>query len=231
MDIIIKFVYILTLRCNPFLPIYNFKKENVMNVQVADRNMGEYPVFALEYVAAEAKLRLVEDPDPTDAQIVSSSIDEIALFVSNKLKMKYKLLGMNKLNPDALLPPDRPGFSFPLKSRHIKVMGKLADIELETWKKIIKIGKEYLEVTNRNWYQNNDYSVDQSYHIKKSNKEIIERIKKDENLRDSCKQFIEKCPSKWFRAIVKLALFNFHWNTDCTGIEFEGHNFPSRKCN
>lgn len=194
-----------------------------MLIQTSVKNLG-YPIYALEY--GETKIRLVEDYAPPSAMQMKErnySIESIAEFVSEKQKMKYERLGLKK---DNLLPIQNRDFSFPLKNRHIKVMGKLANIEFDTWKKIIDIGKKYLQVTNRNWYQKNDESSDASYLIWQQNREIANLLQKDRSLQDSCKQFIERCPSRWYRAIVRLALNNCHWTSGDTGEKYEGHNHP-----
>lgn len=197
-----------------------------MDLQSSDR-MVEYPIYALAYTAT--KILLLENPNPIETEIPSEilkrnySINDIAVFVSDKQKRKYKKLG---IKGDALLPLNNPKFLFPLKERDIKIMGKLANIDFDTWKKVIKIGNEYLQVTNRNWYQTNDNSFDQTFSIQEGNRKFVQHLHENQELRGRCQQFIENCPSKWYRAAVRLALLNRHWCSGSTGEDYENHNYP-----
>jgi hypothetical protein len=190
------------------------KKGVFMQVQTSI----EYPTFILAQL--EQKMRLVEYPGPEIPAIGSTPIEELVKHVSNKQKTKY--------NIDALLPPNNSAFAFRLKTKHIKVMGKLANIEYNTWNQIITVGREFLKITNRNWYQTNDSSFSQSHSISRIFSEIISKLKTDNDIKDKCNAFVENCPSPWYRAIVRLALNGCHWNSGEMGKDYEGHQFPSK---
>jgi hypothetical protein len=149
------------------------------------------------------------------------SMHEVS-FLANKQAKRYRI------SPGRLLPYRNRDFKFSLTNREITVMGNLAGIDNPTWKKIIDLGHEYLLITNRNWYQSNDDSwmqceILESY---RSSVEIIQRLKKEPKLKQKCREFIEKCPSRWYRAMVRMVLDGHHWTSGHTGNKYEGHMNP-----
>jgi hypothetical protein len=125
-----------------------------------------------------------------------------------------------------LLPEKKRYFEFPLKERDIKIMGELAEIDNDTWQQIIKVGQAYLRITNQNWYQSNDASFYASDCVSNRYKDLAKRLKTDEKIKGLCQKFVQNCPGKWYRAMVRMAMKDCHWHSGETGSEYEGHTNP-----
>lgn len=108
-------------------------------------------------------------------------------------------------------------FRVQLHDREIKIMARFARVDHATWTRISHFGRTLLQISNDNWYQQNDVSFNQTAHAIGQNQGLLELLRDNRDLHAACNSFVARCPSQQYRVIVRLALKGSHETSGSNG--------------